>query len=1132
MIPAVKKYSRKTAKIAIGLLMILVITGRGNTQATTDRLKNGFENPPSSARPRVWWHWLDGNIAKDGIKLDLEWMKRSGIGGFQNFDATMSSKVVDKPLIYMSPEWKDAFRYATSLADTLGLEEAIASSPGFSETGGPWVKPNEAMKKYVWSEVRVQGGQTFHGVLPHPPSNTGAFQNLPIEDVGQAFGGGFHAPRFYADAAVVAFRVPASEVLAQDLHPAITSSNPIDVSVLSDGDLVKTTSLEMPETAGQRAWIRYDFEKPETIRGITIIAGRRSPFEGYLPAGRPSGISVEYSEDGAAFKKIVDLTKGGTTEHTVSFTPVTARYFRVSFGAPPPPAPGSDAAKFGVDMRPPKTVPIAELVLHPGARVDEFEEKAAFTPAPDLYQFSTPIFDKRDVIDRHDVIDLTSRMKADGTLDWTPPAGDWVIMRLGYSLLGIINHPANKAATGLEVDKLNSTYVKSYMDRYLGLFADTVDKERLGPRGIGYMVSDSWEAGAQNWTDDMLEQFQRRRGYDPRPWLPVLAGFVVGSSQASDGFLWDLRKTIADLTAEAHYGQMEKSLAERGMKHYGESHENGRAMIADGMEVKKFDDIPMSAMWAQSSTSTEPPYDYNADDRESASVAHIYGKPVAAAESFTTCDSKTAWMWTPAMLKPTADLEFLNGINRIVVHLSVHQPLLNKAPGISFGPCGQWFTRNETWANEAGTWMAYLARNSYLLQQGHNVADILYFYGEDSNVAAIFHSSAPDLPQGYSFDYVNADALIHAFSVVNGQLTTHSGMHYRVLVLDKYSKHMSLPVLRAIYGLVQHGAIVVGERPVDTPSLADDQAKFQKLASELFGASQSVRTVGKGKLYAPQDLLRALRDLHIAPDFSFQATGSDQRVEFVHRSLPDAQVYFVANRRNQTADVVGSFRTSGRAPEIWHAEDGTTESVSFRRINDRTEIPLHLDPWQSYFIVFRGLTKAKAHEVAKRSESLLLDVHGPWTIDFQPKRGAPEAATIKDLTSWTESDDKGIKYFSGEATYHKEIEAQPEWFRKGTRLLLDLGDVRNLAAVTVNGNKVATVWHAPYRIDITESLRPGKNAVSIKVINAWVNRMIGDQQTDAPTKYTFSTIKPYRADTPLLPSGLLGPVRLLQSSRQ
>ncbi len=393
-------------------------------------------------------------------------------------------------------------------------------------------------------------------------------------------------------------------------------------------------------------------------------------------------------------------------------------------------------------------------------------------------------------------------------------------------MLGITNHPATAEGTGLEVDKLNRSYVKNYMNNYLDSYEKTVGEKNMGRHGIRYIVTDSWEAGSQNWTDDMLAQFKKHRGYDPTPWLPVLTGQVVESSESSDRFLWDFRKTIADLIAIEHYGQVQASIKSRGMGHYGESHEGGRAFVADGMEVKKLDDIPMSAMWTQSPGVNKEQYGYNADDRESASVAHIYGQNLAAAESLTA--SAAPWAWSPATLKPTADQELLNGINRIVIHESAHQPLIGKAPGLTLGPFGQWFNRNETWAEQAGPWIDYLARSSFLLQQGRFAADVIYFYGEDSNLTALFASKSPDIPPGFGFDYVNADALIHELRVADDKITTKGGMSYRLLVLGPYSKHMSLPVLRSIHKLVEEGASVAGGKPVDDPSLADDQAEFKQ----------------------------------------------------------------------------------------------------------------------------------------------------------------------------------------------------------------------------------------------------------------------------------------------------------------
>ncbi|RRA50197.1 glycoside hydrolase [Acidipila sp. EB88] len=1101
-----------------------------------DALVQGFESPPASAEPRVWWHWMNGNVTKEGIKLDLEWMHRSHIAGFQNFDAALfTPQLVEKRLAYMTPEWKDAFRYATSLANGFGMEEAIAGSPGWSETGGPWVPASQAMKKYVWSETHVDGGKPFTGKLTHPPINTGAFQNLPSEDGSD---GDVPMPEFYADSAVVAYKVPATETMAATIKPVISSSggaiSPSDAGLLGDGDLVKPLQVPRAARLGEKTWIQFAYPQPQTIRALTVvIASSRNQLTDFLHIHADGDRALEASDDGQNFHLVLAIPMGGTAEHTLTFAPVTARFFRLTITTPamPDKLPSEQELKAaGITITSlPTTVAVAEFALHPDARVNRFEEKAAFVPTRDLYAFATPPAIASDVIDKNAVVDLTGKMRPDGTLDWTPPPGQWTVLRVGYSLLGITNHPATKEATGLEVDKLNAAYVKNYMDRYLDSYKETVGPEMMGRQGIRYVITDSWEAGAQNWTDNMVAEFTRRRGYDPHPWLPVLTGRIVGSAEASDQFLWDLRKTIADLTSDEHYGQVEASLKARGMGHYGESHEAGRALIADGMEVKKLDDIPMSAMWTQTPGVNEIRYGFNADDRESASVAHIYGQNLAAAESMTAAEAP--WGWSPETLKPTADQEFLNGINRFVIHESAHQPFVDKKPGLTLGPYGQWFNRNETWAEDAHVWIDYLARTSYLLQQGQAVADILYFYGEDSNVTAIFHASAPDTPPGYNFDYVNADALIHAFHTADGKLTAQSGMSYRVLALDPYSRHMSLPVLRAIYGLVQHGAIVAGPKPVGTPSLADDAQEFSRLSDQLFGDGSGVHSVGSGKVYAGQDAGAVLKELNIDPDFTQPASSPDHSLFFVHRRIADGDIYFVDNRSTQAVDIRADFRVTGKEPELWYAETGTMRAAGYSIADGHTSVPLHLEPWGTTFVVFRKPATAMARTLPPSTEKPLQSVDGPWNIAFEAGRGAPASAVLPSLASWSDNADKGIKYFSGTVHYTRTIQAAPAWFKPGTTLWLDLGDVKNLAEVTVNGKSLGVLWHAPFRADVTGALKPGANTIEIRVTNLWVNRLIGDQQPDAATKYTFADVKPYHADSPLLPSGLLGPVTVLQQTR-
>jgi len=1070
-------------------------------QGPDDALRQGFRNPPDGARPRVWWHWMNGNVTKEGIQADLEWMKRAGIAGFQNFDAGLDTpQIVARRLVFMTPEWRDAFRFAVTLADRLNLEMAIAGSPGWSESGGPWVTPAQAMKKYVWSETRIEGGRRFSGILPKPPATTGPYQNMDGDRRGP---GAAAVPEFYADSAVVAYRAPESDRTRAELGVRLTSSGgTFDLAALTDGDLSKGGLLPAVPADG-KSWIQYDFPRAQTIYALTLVA------ESASGGGRETAATeLESSDDGLQFWTVAAVPAEAIT---IAFPPVTARFFRVVFRVEP---------QAGAQVRrdEPAGMRVSEFVLHPSATVNRFQDKAGFSSAEDIYSMATPPVPAADAVRKANVVDLTSRMRADGRLDWTPPAGRWVVLRIGYSLTGAHNAPASPEATGLEVDKLDRGHVKAYFDHYLGLYKDTVGP-LMGRRGFQYVVTDSWEAGVANWTDRMMAEFQRRRGYDMRPWLPVLAGRVVESAESSDRFLWDFRKTIAELTAECHYDQLTEILHARGMGRYSESHEYGRAFVADGMDVKRAADIPMSAMWVEGSD--KPNKVYDADVRESASVAHIYGQNLVAAESMTAY--LHAWQYSPETLKLTADRLMANGLNRFVIHTSVHQPVDDKIPGLGLGPFGQWFTRHETWAELAKAWTTYLARSCFMLQQGRFVADVLYYYGEDSNITALFGRKMPAIPAGYNFDFASSDVLLNRLTVADGRLTTASGMSYRVLALDPNSRHMPLVVLRKIRDLVNAGAVVVGPEPIDSPSLADDQKDLQAEADELWRQG-----AGKGKVYGERTIVQALEALGAAPDFEYTRPREDTDLMFVHRRAPDGDIYWVSNTNVRREVLDASFRATGKAPELWHADTGLIEPASYSMADGRTTVPLRLGPRDAVFVVFRLPSEAVLRLLPDRAEATLAGVTGGWNVVFQAGRGAPDSIRLDSLGSWSESADEGVKYFSGTATYTKTIQTPADWFKEGTELWLDLGDVKNIAEVAVNDQPLGILWRAPFRVNVTPALKPGANVLEIRVTNLWVNRLIGDQQPGAAKKYTYTALQFYRADSPLLPSGLIGPVRIVR----
>jgi hypothetical protein len=1096
--------------------------------ATSDGLKEGFQDPPNGARPRVWWHWIDGNVSKEGITLDLEWMKRIGLGGAENFQAFLGpfggGKLVDKRFAYMSPDWQDAFHHAAATADKLGLELGIAASPGWSETGGPWVPLAHGMKKFVWSETYVNGGAPFRGMLSQPPDVVGPYQSLPLAGFQSGLvDASIKNAKFYVDSAVVAFRAPEGDMSPAEQRATITASaGRIDAAALPDGTLSHVQSLPMAPP-GQSAWIEFDYPEPMTIRAMTVVVGDISGLPGFGTASPLIGL--EASADGENFAQVLApevLRKPefGTQPipTTVTVSPTKARRFRVIFVSPPPQPPMP--AMYGPAAPPATSWSIPVLALHADPRVAAVEDKAGFVPATRLPATS----DDGIAIAKTDVIDLTAKMHPDGTLDWTPPAGRWVVLRIGYSLLGITNHPAPLEATGLEVDKFNHAYVKDYLDKYLIQYEEAM-KGFMGTHGLKAITNDSWEDGSQNWTDDMLSQFQRRRGYDPRPWLPVLTGRIVGSAAESDKFLWDFRETLADLVADEHYDQIETSVKARGLIHYGEAHEEGRVFVGDGMAVKRRDDVPMGAMWTQAPGVYKEQYGYDADLRESASVAHIYGQNLVAAESMTS--NGPPWGWSPETLKPIVDQEFAMGVNRVVIHTSVHQPQVDKAPGLSLGPFGLWFTRNETWAEEATPWIDYIARSDFMLQQGHFVADVLYFYGEDSNITAIFGDHVPSIPPGYNFDYVNADALRHELSVKDGKIVTQSGMSYRVMALDPRAAQMSVPVLRALYDLVKAGAVVVGDKPVDTPSLADDPAEFKRLADDIWGSGKGTHFFGKGRAIAGGSIADGLKLLNVEPDFERPRPDAD--VRFVHRSVRDGDVYYVDNRTDQPQTFTATFRVTGKEAELWHADTGRSEPASYNLTGHRTRVPLALGPHETVFVVFRKPANASERKIPTAAEDVLRTVEGPWSVSFDKGPCAPKGAIFDRLASWSESSDPQTRYFSGTATYRKTIQIPADWLLGNGRVWIDLGSVKNLAEVTVNGKSLGIVWKPPFRVDATSALKPGDNAVSVAVTDLWINRLIGDLQPGAKKKCAFPTPQTtYQPSSALVPAGLLGPVRVVR----
>ena len=1083
---------KKVAFFAAGILL--------SANAFSQSYESGFANPPQEARIRVWWHWMDSNISKDGIKKDLDWMKATGIGGVQQFDAggTMmggGQSIVER-LPYMQEGWKDAFRYAIGYADQLGMEVAIASAPGWSSTGGPWVKPENAMKKLVWRTVEVAGNPKAKKpqaiALPEPFTTVGKFQNVGERGSGFEMNEGDIQP-WYRDVAVVAIRIPEADRSLAQLGATVSSSGgAFSVDMLSNGNLAD--GAELPKNpAGNYSWIQYAFPEAVTMKALTLVGGAT---RGQWASEASSyGNILQSSEDGLTWTDVCRIPSGSVAQQTIDIPVTKAKFFRLCVANP---VADMTYAAFGYGGVAPSGTPIHEFVLHTVARVNHAEEKAGFAAPHDLMDNPTPVTDAPVL----ETIDLTSFVK-DGVLTWQVPAGNWRIYRFGASLTGKQNHPAPPEATGLEVDKLDEEawmdYFRTYMDMYKEAAGGLV-----GQHGIQYILTDSYEAEQMTWTKTLPETFKAARGYDLIPWLPVLTGQIVESSEKSEKFLFDWRETLGEMFA-ANYDRINLIAKEYGMKgRYTESHENGRVYVGDGMDLKMTAAVPMSAFWIPGTGGGSSLPMAQADIRESASVAHVYGQNIAAAESFTAAGlSGNAWSYYPGNLKYMADIAMYSGITRFVIHESAHQPSDAHKPGLGLMIFGQWFNRHDTWAPYAKYWADYLARSCYMLQRGHYVADVLWYYGEDTNIAGIYGHELPAIPAGYSFDFINPFGVKNLLSVKDGSIVTPSGMKYKVLVLGEHCKTMSIEVLRKLDELAKAGAVICGTVPEAPAGLTDCRAEFDRLVADIWKA-------GRPNVSTSQ-LANVLKSNGVEPDFQYVAPAE---LKFVHRTDGDKEIYWIRNFSDKAVKAQLKLRDAEGVVTVYNPETGkVVPGATCARC-------LELEANQALFVVAdKKGTPAPAYEVPKKAGTVVLN--GPWTVTFDGIVAPEGSRTYDKLVSYTESDEPEVKYFSGIATYTNTFTLGKK--EKADGLAIDLGEVGQMADVFVNGEHVEFLWKAPYKVEWTGALKPGVNTIEVKVVNTWPNRLIGDAQPGAE-KHTYTTMPFYRADSPLTPSGLMGPV--------
>jgi len=977
--------------------MAMILAGCSISKTHESKLAAEFLNPPDSARPGVYWYFMDGNLSRQGMTADLESMKDVGLGNLVFLEVNVG--VPRGPVDFMSDKWQDLFVHAVREAERLGIDITLGSGPGWTGSGGPWVKPEQAMQFLLSSVTETKGPAKFDAVLPVPQQRPSPWGQMRTD--------------FYEDVVVYAF--------------------PKCGAVIAD-------------VAEKALYQRYPYTSAPGVK----------PF---LPA------PAKFDEPGA------------------------------------------------------------ESVISPA-----------------------------------DIIDISKHMDSDGRLQWDVPAGEWTIVRMARRATCASTRPAPEPGIGLECDKFDSGALDHHFANYYSKLLKKVGP-RKGKNGWKAVHIDSWEMGSQNWTENFLAEFKKRRGYDAKPYLLAYSGRAVGSLEESERFLWDVRLTCQELVLENHAGHLKKLGSKHGFELSIEPYDMNPT--AD-LDIGAVADVPMCEFW-----SAGMGFNSSFSCIEATSIAHTMGRPIVSSEAFTAGGGER-WQQYPWSMKNQGDWAFCMGINRFVYHTFAHKPLgAEHRPGMTMGPYGVHWDRGQTWWPMVADYHRYVTRCSHLLRQGVTVSDILYLTPEGAPhvfrapASALAPSEMKEWPdkKGYGFDGCSPNILMDRAKVTDGRITFDGWTSYSIMVMPAFET-MTPKLLAKIETLVKSGATVIGCPPLKSPSLmgypkCDEQVR--NLAKKIWGtlevpAEITKRKYGRGTVYfggeKPEGLYpeydstaSILKEMGIAEDFT--STGA---VRYGHRRTGSEDIYFIANTTKDKVETTCTFRVKQDMPQLWDPVTARIRALPQFTHQDRTtSVPVTFEPYQSFFVIFPHKASnqpATAGGVNFPAIKPVTTIEGAWEVSFDPKWGGPEKVTFDKLYDWTSSEDRGIKYYSGIATYNKAFDASGVSCKE---VYLDLGTVHDMARVKLNSKDLGVVWCAPWRVDITDTVKATGNVLEIEIANRWPNRLLGDQQgldKDVRTvkwdsgflegkeyktgRYTFATSG---GPGKLLPSGLIGPVRILVEER-
>ncbi|MBN1845869.1 MAG: discoidin domain-containing protein [Sedimentisphaerales bacterium] len=1113
----------------VWMLFCLALTARA--AEPDNSLDQGFVHPPRSAGVRCFWWWLNGNVTEEAISRDLEAMHAKGFSGALIFDAggaeQRGNRQVPAGPLFASPPWRKLFAHAVREADRLGLELSLNIQSGWN-LGGPLVTPEMAAKTLTWSRIQLQGPANHREKLPPPKSQEG----------------------FYRDVAVLAY--PVKETAAADFTVKASTAQPDYPAPKAVDGNDRTFWVSDSDRPGQGPredhpeWLEIRFARPTAVAGLQVL-GRT----GYGP--RRCRLEVA-QQDGGSFSTIQVFDPADGKIYSARFQPVTGLAFRLVIrGAYDVNSPSA-----------PRNVQVANLQLldaeqkslvsAAGARpIRDLEAKAAFRElgmsAPDCRFLLTdvPAVPGEEDTTRDHIVNLTDRLDADGTLRWQVPPGAWVVFRFGYTLNGVHVSTSSANWQGRVLDYLDSDCLQIHWDQVVEPILAEIGP--LAGTTLKYLATDSWECGGANWTSRFVDEFQKRRGYDPTVFLPVIAGVIVDSRNVSNRFLADFRKTIADCIADNHY----RVFAELARRHnLGIHPESGgpHAGPFDAMKCLGRNDIVMGEFWVPSAHRPQPVNRFYV--KQSASVAHTYGRRLVGAEAFTSIGPH--WddvLWRAQ--KPSFDHEACSGLNLVFLHTFTCSPSQMGLPGQEYF-AGTHCNPNVTWWDQSDGFFSYLHRCQYLFQQGRFQADVLSYYGDHvPNLVRLKEDDPAGALPGYDYDVINEEVLLDELAVQDGDLVLNGRMRYRVLVLPDH-RVLSLAVLRKVADLVRDGAIVIGPKPEQTVSLVEfpaSETELKQLADALWGEAiepTGQRPYGKGRVVWGKSARQVLGELGIPADWQITAPTADAQFDVIHYTIdPAADLYFVCNQTERPVQAQATFRISGRQPELWDAVTGDIRAASaFGQQDGRTTVPLEFGPYGSLFVVFRRPIPPDRQGPAPSNYpayQTVTNVEGPWQVVFSLPAGPLEtwnsagsprqslAVQFDELASWTRHPNPQIACYSGTAVYTNTFslpEVQPD-----RRYVLDLGELGDIgiARVHLNGEDLGVVWTKPFGVEISRPLRPGENQLKIEAVNSWLNRLVGDRDLPAERRITRTNIR-IQPNWKLLDSGLLGPVTILKDMDQ